>query len=317
MVDLLASLPPGARVLDLGAGGGSFPYSDYPRVRIAALDPAPPPSSGAFPAHVEYRQGTAERLPYPDRTFNLVIANFVLEHVVGFRAAIDEVARVLTQDGYFYMSVPDARSFEDWMYRGLYAGGDHLQRHTVESVLATVYGQTALKLLAYTDWPSGFTFLGEYEGLRALTSALVTACYEALGVDLRARGNYLFVFQLQRGLGRRIFTAVCGYCGSGTTAPVAIGESWVCPACGRTNGGTATSALAADQLDTETRALWSQYPILRPGTARNVAFRLKQAVRVHRAARDRRAALAQHQGVRATLPHRLRLAWRLLRHGHL
>lgn len=317
MADLLASLPPAARVLDLGAGSGSFPYSDYPHLRIAALDPARPPASGGFPAHVEFRQGTAERLPYPDGTFDLVIANFVLEHVVGFRAAIDEVARVLAQDGYFYMSVPDARSFEDWIYRGLYAGGDHLQRHTVESVLATVYGQTALKLIAYTEWPSGFTFLGEYEGLRALTGALVTACYETLGVNLRARGNYLFVFQLQRGLGRRVFTAVCGYCGSGTTEPVNVATSWTCPACGRINGGAATSAISADRLDAETRALWAQYPTLRPGTPRNLAFRLQQALRVRRAARDRQAALAKHQDVHATLPHRLRLAWRLLRDGRL
>lgn len=317
MTDLLALLPQGARVLDLGAGRGSFPYAAYPQLRIAALDPAPPPASGTFPSHVEYRQGQAERLPYPNRTFDLVIANFVLEHVTGFRAAIEEVARVLTPDGYFYMAVPDARSFEDWLYRGLYAGGDHLQRHTVESVLATVYGRTTLKLLAYTEWPSGFTFLGEHEGLRALTNALVTACHETLGVDLRARGNYLFVFQAQRGLGRRVFTAVCGYCGSGTTESVASAATWTCPACGRVNGGTTPAALTADRLDAEMRALWGQHALLRPGTPRNLAYRAKQALRVRWARRDRQRALTARPGARASLPRRVRLAWRLLRHGRL
>lgn len=317
MDELLRAMPAGTRVLDLGAGRGSFPYNDYPRLRIDALDPARPPESGTFPAHVEYRQGTAEALPYPDRTFDVVIANFVLEHVVGFRAAIDEVARVLAQDGYFYMAVPDARSFEDWLYRGLYAGGDHVQRHTFESVLVTVYGQTALKLIAYSEWPSGFTFLGEHEGVRALTGALVTACYETLGVDLRARGNYLFVFQLQQGLGRRVFTAACGYCGSGATAPVTVTSSWTCSSCGRVNGRAAPGKLDAGELDGEIRALWSQYPFLRPGTRRNLIHRVKHALRLRLAARDRAAALSTFPHARTPATRRLRLAWRLLRRGHL
>lgn len=316
MDELLGVLPPGARVLDLGAGRGSFSYSDYPHVRITALDPAPP-DSGALPPHVEYRQGSAERLPYDDRSFELVIANFVLEHVTGFSAAIDEVARVLAPDGYFYMSVPDARSFEDWLYRGLLAGGDHAQRHSMESVLATVYGRTALKLLAYTEWPSGFTFLGEYEGLRALTDVVVTACRETMGIDLRAHGNYLFVFQLQRGLGRRVFTAVCGYCGSGTTAPVISAQPWTCAACGRVNGETAPGALTADQLGAETRALRGQHRVLQPGTPYNLLYRARHALRVRRAAHDREAALAVRHDGAAVGPRRLRLAWRMLRYGRL
>src|SRR5436190_10711250 len=137
MDELLARVPAGGRVLDLGCGRGSFPYGKFPHLRIDALDefaaPDPP-----FPAHARYRQGHAEALPYGDASFDLVITNFVMEHVRDFPAALDQIARVLAPGGHFYMAVPNARSFEDALYRSLYLGGGHLQRHTFESVMATV-----------------------------------------------------------------------------------------------------------------------------------------------------------------------------------
>lgn len=266
MSDLLALLPPRARVLDLGCGKGSFAYSEFPDLAIDALDEFKP-AKDAFPTHVHYRQGRAEHLPYADDAFDLVISNFVLEHVGDFPAAIDEIARVLKAGGYFYMSVPNAQSFEDTLYRAIYEGGGHLQRHSFESVMATVYHQTDLKLLSYVEWPGGFSFLEDREGLRAFTMRMAEACREALGIDLRARGNYLFVFQRQQGRGRPIFTAVCTYCGSGRTDSITAGQEWICPSCGRLNRAYADEDATDDRLEADMQALWERYPHLRPMTA--------------------------------------------------
>lgn len=74
MRELLAELQPGDFVLDLGCGKGSFAYEDYPYLRIAALDVVPP--EVAFPAHVEFRLGSAETLPHQDGAFRLVMADY-------------------------------------------------------------------------------------------------------------------------------------------------------------------------------------------------------------------------------------------------
>ena len=266
MADLLGLLPDCARVLDLGCGGGSFPYDMFPTFTIDALDEFPAPAV-PFPAHVRYQQGRAERLPYGERAFDLIISNFVMEHVGDFAAAIDEVARVLKPGGYFYMAIPNARSFEDALYRSIYDGGGHLQRHSFESAVGTIYARTPLKLLSYLEWPAGFTFLLDREALRILTARVIEACRESLGLDIRARSNYLFVFQSGEGLGRRTVAAVCGYCGGEAPADVGGGQGWLCPVCGRQNGTHARQEVDDDRLDADMRALWERYPHLQPSPA--------------------------------------------------
>lgn len=266
MDELLGALPDGARVLDVGCGRGSFRYADYPRLAIAALDEVPPPADQHFPPHVAYARGSAEALPYRADAFDLVIANFVLEHVRDFPRAIDEIAGVIRPGGQLYMAVPNASSFEDALYRALFAGGGHLQRHSLASVIATVYGRTPLKLIGYNEWPAGFTYLGDGEALRALVDQFAAACRESLQIDLRASSNYLFVFQRQAGIGRRVTAVVCGYCGAGGAAGVAPGAAWTCAACGRRNGGYRRGDAADARLDADMRALWGRHPHLRPAT---------------------------------------------------
>lgn len=278
MHELLALLPDGARVLDLGCGRGSFRYADYARLAIDALDEFPAPAE-PFPGHVRFLRGTAEALPYRAATFDLVIANFVLEHVRDFPGAIREVARVLRPQGYFYMAVPNARSFEDALYRALYAGGGHLQRHSLHSVIATVYGMTPLKLIAYNEWPAGFTFLEDGEALRALVDQFAAACREALAIDLRASSNYLLVFQRQQGIGRRVTRAACGYCGSGAPDAAGAEREWTCPSCGRRNGGYARGEATDERLAADVRALWERHPHVRPAAPARIPPRLMRLAR--------------------------------------
>ncbi len=78
--------------------------------------------SGAVRGSFRFQQGAAEELPFPDELFDLIIANLVFEHTSDFVRAISEAERVLARGGSLYMSVPNAKSFEDELYRALFAG---------------------------------------------------------------------------------------------------------------------------------------------------------------------------------------------------
>ena len=79
MDELLSGLDSSATVLDLGCGKGSFDYGNYP-FHIKAVDQHQPPETVRFPDNVEFRKCLSDELPFPDGSFDLVIANFVFEH---------------------------------------------------------------------------------------------------------------------------------------------------------------------------------------------------------------------------------------------
>jgi SAM-dependent methyltransferase len=236
--ELLSELGQGEAVLDLGCGQGTFSYEKYPHLRISALDVVRPDVK--LPDHVSFRLGTAQSLPYEDGTFRLVIAHSVFEHFPDFGGAIQEAERVLSMGGRLYMSVPDVRSFEDQLYRATLAGGGHLQQPTLEWIIGQVYRHTGLKLICYTDWPAGMTFLGDHDEMRAFAVAVLDSVYRVTGQDLRAHASYVLLFRKESGLGYRTTFRTCTYCGRGDSIddPPAGGPergNWVCPSCGRTN----------------------------------------------------------------------------------
>ncbi|HID62293.1 MAG TPA: class I SAM-dependent methyltransferase [Anaerolineae bacterium] len=267
MDELLVSLEPGGTVLDLGCGNGSFCYADFPALKIYALDQTRPAKLDEFPPNVKFRQGTAEALPYPDETFDLVIGNFVFEHFADFPAALLETERVLKVGGLLYMSVPNYRSFEDNLYRTLFAGGGHLQRHTFESIVHQVYRCTSLKLISYADWPAGFTFWEEHEVLRSFVFSVVESIKRSSGLDLRARSNYILLFRREEGLGYRQVARVCTYCGAGDGIDQSVEADdapWRCRSCGRENRGGALTLGERERIEQDMRALWKRYPHLQP-----------------------------------------------------
>lgn len=90
------------RGLDIGCGEGRFCRMIRPHVaNVTGIDPAPSLIAEAKrrdPAG-EYRRGVAERLDFPDRSFDLVIAYLSLIDIADIVAAIAEMARIVTNGG--------------------------------------------------------------------------------------------------------------------------------------------------------------------------------------------------------------------------
>ena len=94
---------PGERVLDAGCGEGALSWYLAERgARVTAMDISRPNIENArkFLAEkgaldrVELLQGDAERLPFPDASFDVVVSSHVLEHLPDFDKGLSEIRRV-------------------------------------------------------------------------------------------------------------------------------------------------------------------------------------------------------------------------------
>lgn len=112
---------PGTKVIDVGCGAGRHSFEAYRRGAdvvafdqdAAALDNVATllramgeASEAPASAKAEAVLGDALALPYPDRTFDCVIASEILEHVPADDTLIDELIRVLKVAGTLVVTVP-------------------------------------------------------------------------------------------------------------------------------------------------------------------------------------------------------------------
>ncbi len=114
-------LEAGDRLLDMGCGAGRHAFESMRRgARVVALDYSLPElldvkstgyamvEAGEIPADTEAGaiRGDALRLPFPDATFDRIIASEVLEHIPDDLGAIAELTRVLRPGGTMAVTVP-------------------------------------------------------------------------------------------------------------------------------------------------------------------------------------------------------------------
>jgi 2-polyprenyl-6-hydroxyphenyl methylase/3-demethylubiquinone-9 3-methyltransferase len=100
--------PVGRQVLDVGCGGGLLAES-LARLgcSVTGIDPSKPSLAVALThathdaLDIDYRQGTAEHLPFDAASFDVVCCCDVLEHLPDVDRALAEIARVLRPGGVF------------------------------------------------------------------------------------------------------------------------------------------------------------------------------------------------------------------------
>jgi SAM-dependent methyltransferase len=106
----LGRLTSGERVLDLGSGAGTDSLIAAQMVgeegHVTGIDMTPAmlakaraAASAMHLSNVEFVEGEAERLPFPDESFDVVVSNGVIDLIPDKDAVFSELYRVLAPDG--------------------------------------------------------------------------------------------------------------------------------------------------------------------------------------------------------------------------
>jgi SAM-dependent methyltransferase len=257
MKEILTHLPNGARVLDLGCAAGSYDAAAIAAFTVRADLEPPAASAGACSVVAD-----AARLPFRSRVFDAVICNHSVEHFAELNASLAEIGRVLKACGAVFISVPDASTFTDRVYRWLARGGGHVNRFESAAALARRVEQLAVvDPVATATLCTSFSFLNRRNTspprpkkialfLWGLEKPLI--CLNALLriVDRRWRtrtsvyGWALYFGRVAEPVGRWAATNVCVRCGQGHPSEWLIRRQAVrrrfwpwyeCPVCGARN----------------------------------------------------------------------------------
>lgn len=102
---MLLPIPPGGKVLEVGCGGGELAVELQRGYGLDCYGVEPFPMYTPKLAAERVFSGTAEKIPFPDGEFDLVIAKDVLEHVDQIDMSIDEMLRVSRK--YAFIACPN------------------------------------------------------------------------------------------------------------------------------------------------------------------------------------------------------------------
>lgn len=116
------SISPNLKILDVGAGHGAFTKKLYDlNYDISACD--------LFPENFRFdkieckKVDITQKFPYPDNTFDLIIAIEVSEHILDHEVFFSELSRILKPDGQIYLSTPNILSLKSrirFLLRGFF-----------------------------------------------------------------------------------------------------------------------------------------------------------------------------------------------------
>ncbi len=259
MEEILEHLPEGARLLDLGSRGGSFPAEAY-LFRTVRVDIAEVLGTNGRQVRAD-----AASLPFPARSFDAAILNHSLEHFVDWKRAAQEVGRVIKREGAVFVAVPDATTLADRLYRKVYRkAGGHVNLFDRPAELAqTLSWYFGLAHVATWTLYCSFPFLNRrnmtdlslrrqmrFRGLPERPLALVTGALRTLDRRLHTRtsvyGWGLYFGRVPEPMDLAPRTNVCIRCGQGHPSEwlVQLGlvrrrwrclDYYHCPGCGAAN----------------------------------------------------------------------------------
>ncbi|MDQ2983506.1 MAG: methyltransferase domain-containing protein [Actinomycetota bacterium] len=107
----------GRRVVDVGCGTGLFAEALAREATVAGVDPEPAMLEVAAGRGLQLHEAGAERLPFPDGSFERAVMRLVV-HLVDRPRAFAEARRVLVEAGVLVVATFDPSHFDDfWLNR--------------------------------------------------------------------------------------------------------------------------------------------------------------------------------------------------------
>ncbi len=161
----LTGLPRGARVADLGCGSGAFTQllrrAGYAGVGVDISPKLIAVGQAKYPG-LELLEGDAEKLPFPDASFDGVLLSGLVHHFPDPRKLAAETARILKIGGRFMAFDPNRMNPFMWLYRDrsspFYSslGVTENERPVLASEVAKVFRQAGFSVK--TDYLAGLAY---------------------------------------------------------------------------------------------------------------------------------------------------------------
>ncbi len=110
--DLENDIHQAKRILDIGSGIGGYIFElseQFPEKIIISLDKNPleyAVKKTKNIKNIKTIKGDGTIIPFKDDAFDIVLASSLIEHVTDQEAMINEVRRILKDNGFFYVSFP-------------------------------------------------------------------------------------------------------------------------------------------------------------------------------------------------------------------
>ncbi|MEZ4518439.1 MAG: class I SAM-dependent methyltransferase [Chloroflexota bacterium] len=100
----------GSRVLDLGCGrGGLVEQLPSPKPQVIGIDPDQQSLREHRITTLPRAAALSDALPFADRSFDLIVASWLLEHLDHPARTLSEIARTLDEGGRFIFITPNKR----------------------------------------------------------------------------------------------------------------------------------------------------------------------------------------------------------------
>lgn len=175
------AVPTNGQALDVGCGAGHLSFALAPHLaRIVALDPSTPmlhtvrqaATAKGFP-HIETAQSTAENLPCPDASFDLVCSRYSAHHWTHLALALKEMRRVLKPGGHLLLI--DVQGEEDALVDShlqaieLLRDRSHVRNRSVSQWRALL-ADAGFGDVAHDSWPVHIDFPSWVARMRTPTS---------------------------------------------------------------------------------------------------------------------------------------------------